>query len=210
MISITKCDDRGFNVIIGSSEYHFDTSNGYPVIFSKNSRLTIPNVDGWCLSQTQGKLSYRELQLMADSYKQGYTEGLKDRDIYSIEAQLCEHIIKEIFEKGHIDDLSELYWIECFKKSNFIAKFIPTFIQSFDKIRSQYGENNLLLLMNRIKVRLELLGQKDLLKLLSDKYRSLSIDPSEPVYPNVKDIAESIIKTHRIKELNDGPDGSFA
>lgn len=210
MIFITKSDDSGFDVKIGSSEYHFDTSNGYPVIFTKNSKLTVPNVDGWCLSQTQGKLSYKELQLMADAYKQGYRDGLQDRDLRNIEIELCETIIRQIFERGFIDDLTELYWVECFKKSNFISKFVPCFIRDFDSTRSKYGDDNTKKLMDRIKVRLEVLNQYDLLRLLIEKYRQLKFDPSDPIYPNVNAIAGSIIDKSRIKDLTHDSNSAFA
>lgn len=210
MIFITKSDDSGFDVKIGSSEYRFDTSNGYPIIFSKNSKLSVPNVDGWCLSQTQGKLSYKELQLMAEAYKQGYKDGLQDRDIRGIEIKLCETVIHEIFERGHIDDLMDLYWVECFKKSNFISKFVPQFIKDLDSTRSRYGDDNIRRLMDRIKVRLEILNQYDLIRLLVEKYRSLNIDPSDPVYPNVKAIAESIIDKSRVKDLIHDSNSTFA
>lgn len=203
MISITKSDDQGFDVLIGTSSYRFDTSNGYPVIFSRNSRLSVPNVDGWCLSQTQGKFSYREIQLMAEAYKYGYNNGLKDRNLPVVEKEYCVGLLKTIFEDGFIDDLSDIYWIECTQKSHFITKLVPFFIRDFENLRKKYGDSGVRNYLNRIRIRLEILNQSDLLQVIKKLIGSLHGDVVEPIYPDVKNIAESIINTYRIKEPNE-------
>ncbi len=203
MISITKSDDLGFDVIIGNSAYHFDTSNGYPVIFSRNAKLSVPNVDGWCLSQTQGKFSYREIKLMAEAYRYGYENGLKDRSLPVLEKEYCTGLIQTIFEGGFIDDLADIYWIECAQKSHFITKLVPFVIKNFENIKTKYGESNTRNYLNRIRVRLEILNQSDLLQVIKKLLGSLHGEVMEPIYPDVKNIAESIINTYRIKEADE-------
>lgn len=202
MITITKSDDTGFNIEIGNSQYRFDTSNGYPVIFSRQAQLLVPNVDNWCLSQTQGKFSYREIKLMADAYRIGYMDGLSNRDLPGIEVEHCLHIIKTIFEKGFIDDLMDAYWLECTKKSQFISKFVPYFVKSFDEVLAKYGEQVANNFLRRIINRLELLEQDDLVVILTKKITDLK---QEPTYPDVKSIAASIINKYGKKGIANEP-----
>lgn len=202
MITITKSDDTGFNIEIGNSQYRFDTSNGYPVIFSRQARLLVPNVDNWCLNQTQGKFSYREIKLMADAYRIGYMDGLSNRDMAGMEVEYCSHIIKTIFEKGFIDELMDAYWLECTKKSQFISKFVPHFMKSFDEVLAKYGEQVANNFLRRIIRRLEVLEQDDFVLLLTKKITDLK---QEPTYPDIRGIAESIINKYGKKGIANEP-----
>lgn len=194
LLSFRKSDDAGFDIVIGTSYYHFDITNGYPVIYSRQARLQVPNVDNWCLSQTQGKFSYREIKLMADAYKIGFTDGLGCRDLPNIEVDFCEKIIRTIFEKGFIDELIGQYWLECTNKSQFISKFVPEFLRGFDQYESKYGKSIATNFLKRVIARLEVLDQGDLIKTLS--WRLSEGSQSPVIYPDIRCIAESIINKY--------------